>query len=108
MFLWGISSATFGQQADSFRYELKPDSLNLKPRLQTKSFIVPAVFVAYGALTLTKGPLKNLNYSVKNEIRKDYPFFKLSIDNYTQYVPAATVFGLNMLGVKGKNSLNTD
>lgn len=100
--------SSYCQQADSLVYKKQVDSIYPKPRLHSKSFIVPAVFVTYGALSLSNGPLKNLNYSTRNELKEDHPFFKSSIDNYTQYLPAAVVFGLNISGVKGRNSLKDE
>lgn len=104
--LMSINSTASCQSADSTKQEL--NSYQQKPSLKAKDFIIPAVFVAYGSLASGKGPLKNLNYSAKNELREDFPFFKSPLDNYAQYVPAATVFGLSLLGVKGRNSIKDE
>lgn len=70
-----------------------------------KSFAIPAAFMIYGLLSLEYDGLKNLNVSTKEEIREHNPFFKSSLDNYLQFVPAATVFGFEAFGIKGEHSL---
>jgi hypothetical protein len=69
-----------------------------------KSVILPAAFITYGFIALENDGLKQLNNSTKLEIGEDHPTFKTTLDNYLQYAPAFAVYGLNVLGVKGKNN----
>lgn len=69
-----------------------------------KTFILPAVFIGYGALALQNNTLNRLNVSIKNEISDKYPAFHSNLDNLLPVVPAATVFGLQAMGIRGKNS----
>jgi len=59
----------------------------------------PALFLAASAATW--GEKKSIR-----EVRNRYlPGFKNTFDNYAQYLPAATTFGLKFAGVKGRNKL---
>ncbi len=69
-----------------------------------KKLIVPSVFIGYGILSLTSDDLKQLNNSTRYEIGEHQPD-KIKLDNYTQYVPAVMVYGLNAIGLKGKHNL---
>ncbi|WP_233789243.1 phosphatase PAP2 family protein [Sphingobacterium sp. HMA12] len=67
------------------------------------NFIVPAVFIGFGVASLGSDALKKLNSSTKDEIA-EHRLSHLTLDNYSQYVPALMVYGLNAFGVKGKNN----
>jgi hypothetical protein len=45
--------------------------------------------------------IKNLNTEIKEEVTENIDH-KITIDDFTQYLPAATVYGLNAMGIKGK------
>lgn len=68
-----------------------------------KKLIVPTVFIGYGVISLTSDALKDLNRSTKYEIGEHQPK-KIKLDNYTQYLPAAMVYGYNLTGIKGKHN----
>jgi membrane-associated phospholipid phosphatase len=70
--------------------------------LNFKHLIVPGVFIGVGIASLHLNGLQHLNSSTRNEIKEDQPK-KLILDNYTQYIPAAMVYGLNAAGIKGKH-----
>ncbi|PZP48884.1 MAG: PA-phosphatase [Pseudopedobacter saltans] len=78
-------------------------SMDKDYRFSVKKLIIPSVFIAYGTLSMTVGPLKTLNHSTANEVNEDHPK-KTSLDNYTQYAPIAMVYGANWLGLKGKHN----
>lgn len=69
-----------------------------------KSLIVPAALITYGFIALGSEELKEFDISLKIGIPKDHPTFYTKIDNYIQYSPAVTVYGLNAIGIKGKNN----
>lgn len=70
-----------------------------------RSFIIPAVFLGYGALSLGNNAIRNLDYSTRNELQEDHPVFANHADNYLRFVPAAAVYALNLAGVKGKHGV---
>lgn len=70
-----------------------------------KSFIVPAVFLTYGLISLGNNAIRKLDFSTRNELQEDHPLFADHADNYMQYAPGAAFYALNLLGVKGKHNL---
>ncbi|HYM93481.1 MAG TPA: phosphatase PAP2 family protein [Chitinophagaceae bacterium] len=92
------AAISFSQPADSISFK------KLETSFRIRSLTLPVSLIAYGFVTLDQPALKRLNVSTKNEIREDHPRFRTHIDNYIQYSPAFAVYGLNALGVKGKNN----
>lgn len=78
---------------------LKTTSNNFKPQL-----LIPGVLIGYGAASLTIRKIRDINSTTRNEIAEHNPGH-IKLDNYTQYVPAVLVFGLDALGLKAKHSL---
>lgn len=71
--------------------------------LNCKSFIVPTALVGYGVATLSIKGFKQLNYSTRDEIKEHQPDH-IRLDNYTQFAPAALVYGLSVAGIEGKHN----
>ena len=68
-----------------------------------KKLIIPTVFISYGVATLKFDKLEQLNFSTRNEINEHKPDH-IRLDNYTQFAPAALLYGLNAFGVEGKHT----
>lgn len=62
-----------------------------------KHMVAPAVFIGLSAATW------QASGDVRTMRNRYIPDFHSSLDNYTQYAPAATAFALNLSGVKGRN-----
>ncbi len=91
-------------QKDSARNILTlPDTVK---HLQSKfpSYIPPAAFITYGLLSLKVKFIRNIDYNVRDDMNKDHPGFRTSVDNYLQYAPIVSVYALNLAGVHGKNT----
>ncbi len=73
-------------------------------RKRLRSVIVPAAMITYGFVSLENDGLLKLDNSIKNEIWTEDPHKPITVDNYLQYAPAFAVYGLNALGIKGKNN----
>lgn len=71
--------------------------------LDYRHLIIPAVFIGYGIVGLESSGIKQLNYSIRENIVKHQPKH-ITLDSYTQYAPAAIVYGLNAMGIKGKHN----
>jgi hypothetical protein len=71
--------------------------------LNFKSVIIPSVLIGYGIIGVNNNALNRFNYDIqerlKGEINKN-----IKIDNISQFVPSFSVYGLNALGIKGKNN----
>lgn len=79
---------------------------SVKPlRSSIAGFIAPAAFITYGALSFAVPPVRQVDYSIHNEMTQHYAGFKSTIDNYLQFAPTASVYMLNLTGVRGKNTL---
>lgn len=86
------------------RFDWK-NAASVKPAFPARSFILPGAMIAYGFVTLkTNGMLKNFNTNVKDEIWTDAPHKQFHADNYLMFAPAVAVYGLNAMGIHGKNN----
>jgi membrane-associated phospholipid phosphatase len=82
------------------------DTIPPKSNHSLRPFIIPAVFVGYGIVSLGNNtPLRKLDIRISNEIKRNSPNSFSKVDDYLRYVPAAAVYGLNLAGIKGKNTL---
>ncbi len=88
----------FAESSDS---EKKRTSFIKSP---VAGFILPTVFISYGFIAHKYKPLKQLDISTNNEIR-EHIVKKYTVDDYTQYVPAIAVYGLQLTGMKPKHNL---
>jgi membrane-associated phospholipid phosphatase len=84
-------------QADTTQHAVSKSSENKKI---LKAFTAPALLIGAGTYFTLDDHLRN---SIRDERNKHYPNFHNSIDNVLPAVPIAAVYGLNFLGVKGKN-----
>ncbi len=83
----------------------KKDSIsNQNLRFKYKQLIIPTALIGYGVIGLASDDLKDFNLGIRNEVTDDIDG-KLTIDNYSQYAPALSVYALNLFGIKGKNNL---
>ena len=72
-------------------------------KLDYRHLIAPTIFIGYGIVSLESDGLKQLNFSTRDELGEHQPKH-ITLDNYTQYAPAALVYGLNAAGIKGKHN----
>lgn len=78
---------------------VKPEKVSFFQHDAVKIGLVPTIFFAGAAATW------NSRDDIR-EIRNRYiPTFRHGFDDYTQYVPAAAVYGMKVGGVKGRNNL---
>lgn len=96
--LFAISFAQYG-------YAQNLDSTNVSSltKQKTSSYIAPAIFIGYGAVSLLGNNfIRKLDFTTNAELREDHPIFSVKLDNYLQYSPLVAVYGLDLLGVKAK------
>ncbi|QES87746.1 phosphatase PAP2 family protein [Rhizosphaericola mali] len=96
-----ISFNSFSQDSIVMNLHLRQDSAMY--RFTPKKLIIPGIFIAYGVASMHVKPLERLNQSTHNEVVEDHPS-KNNLDDYTRYLPAAMVYGLNAFGVNGKHN----
>ncbi len=93
------------QVVDSVKKDLftAPDTVkHLHSRVL--SLVVPAALISYGALSFVVDPIRRLDYSTNNEIQKIDPDFSSKAENYFQFAPVILTYGLNFVGISGKNT----
>ncbi|MTH16512.1 phosphatase PAP2 family protein [Flavobacterium sp. LC2016-01] len=100
LFLFGLFSAN-AQQNDSIT---KIDSTSNHLKFNYKQLIIPGVLIGYGVIGLESDQLLSFNHQIKDEVTEDIDE-KVTIDDFSQYAPAASVYALNAFGVKGKNNM---
>jgi hypothetical protein len=69
--------------------------------------ILPGALVTYGLVALNSKQLISLDNQIKEEVWVDHPHQPFRIDNYVQYLPGFSVYGLHAMGIYGKNPLRT-
>jgi len=90
-------------QIDTVKDSIKKNEvINLK--FKRKQLIIPAALMTYGIVATKSDYLKLINTELRDELRESIDE-KITIDDFTQYVPAVSVYALNNLGIKGKNNL---
>lgn len=82
---------------------VKPKASLLKSAPLKRAVFVPVLFTAAGLYSLTDNDVISREeiYEERNEW---IPTFRHHVDDYLQFAPIAAVYGLNALGVKGKNN----
>lgn len=68
-----------------------------------KQLIIPSALIAYGVFETAIEHNYLLNRQVKHEVTEHIDS-KFTIDDISQYVPAGSVYALNLMGIKGKNN----
>ncbi|UUF12903.1 MULTISPECIES: phosphatase PAP2 family protein [Flavobacterium] len=101
LFIFGMTSIC-AQNTVSDTIAVQDTVHNLK--FNYKQLIIPSVLIGYGFIGLESDQLKTYNAQIKEEVNEDIDH-KISIDDFSQWAPAASVYGLNALGIKGKNNL---
>lgn len=95
-------------QAQTNNDVIKADTLEIKAAEQIhfnkKQLIIPAVLITYGVIGLESDFLKGINSEVKEEVNENIDH-RITIDDFSQYLPAVSVYALGALGIKGKNNL---
>jgi membrane-associated phospholipid phosphatase len=86
-----------------FGQNTKVDSLQLKKKsFKYQALIAPTILIGYGIVGLESHTFKFINTQTREEITESIDT-KLTIDDFSQYSPFLTVYGLNAFGIKGKH-----
>lgn len=95
------ATAAYGQEVE--KDTLKTDSLTHKHAFHFKQLILPSALIGYGIIGIESDQLKLFNTQIRDEVQEDIDN-KFTIDDFSQYLPVASVYGLNALGIKGKHN----
>jgi membrane-associated phospholipid phosphatase len=67
------------------------------------SIVVPVALVGYGVLSFAVQPIRNFDYYVRGQVAVNNPQSYSKVSDYLQLSPIVLVYGLNLVGVEGKN-----
>lgn len=71
-------------------------------KFRPAQLIVPAALIGVGAIGLESDWLKHQNHEIREELQENIDH-KLTFDDFSQYAPIATIYGLDLFGVRGKH-----
>jgi membrane-associated phospholipid phosphatase len=84
----------------------KSDTISYNPnRTSFKTFIPGIIAISYGAVALNDGILKKLDYNIYERRNNKRPNFHTYLDDYLRYSSFISLYGLEVLGFKGKHNL---
>ena len=89
---------------DSIRPKISWQMPESKRPFNLKPLIVPGLMIVYGFGAIENDGLQNINKEIKEELWTERPHQLRHIDNFLQFAPAAAVYGLNAMGIKGKHN----
>lgn len=99
--LFFVNIISFSQIKNDSVINLKADFT--KPlKFHYKQLIIPTVLIAYGIIGQGNNAIRDLNFNIRSQVLANSN--PIGIDDYIQYLPAATNFGLSAIGVKGKHN----
>lgn len=79
-------------------------STTKKLHFNYKALIIPTALIGYGIIGIESDQIQLFNKQIRDEVTEDIDE-KISIDDFSQYAPAVSVYALNLAGIKGKNNL---
>jgi membrane-associated phospholipid phosphatase len=79
-----------------------PDTVK-KLHANPLALVPPAVLVTYGALSFPVHPIRRFDYYIHQGIAKSDSTFSTKAESYFQFAPVILVYGLNLVGIPGKN-----
>lgn len=77
--------------------------LNKNSKFRYETLLLPSFLIGYGFIGIENKGLKLINAEIKNTF-KSFNLKNIAVDDITQYAPALSVYGLSVLGIKGKNN----
>ena len=86
----------------SFQKDLFVRRVPIKSHDWQRAVTTPVIFIGAGLYSFTDNEWLN-KFEVKEERDEWTPDFRHHLDDYIQYAPIATVYGLNLAGIKGQN-----
>jgi len=79
-----------------------PDTVK-KLHTNPLSLVPPAAMITYGVLSFPVHPIRRFDFYVHSGIAKSDSTFSTKAESYFQFAPVILVYGLNLVGIPGKN-----
>ena len=83
--------------------QLSDDSLRVESNFKAGEIVMPLSLIAVGTLGFVE-PVKNSRYEVRDFLEEWRGDHRVTVDDYLQYVPLASVYGLSLLGAEAKHN----
>jgi len=104
LFLLGSIPFAFAQNV---RDSIVKDSVKVDFKSQLKfnykQLIIPTALITYGIIGIESDQLKFFNSEIKEEVNEHIDQ-RITIDDFSQYAPSVACLGLDVFGIKGKNT----
>jgi hypothetical protein len=100
-----IDTVAGGINAKDSLQQLVEEARVVKKAFPVKQMIAPTLMIMYGLGGLESKGIQTINGKLKEEIYTERLPKPSRLDNYLIFAPAASVFGLNALGIKGRHNL---
>lgn len=92
-----------GMQLSFAQQAIDSTKINKDLKFNYKQLIIPSALMTYAIIGIESDQIKLYNTNIREEVLDDIDK-KTSIDDFSQYAPAAAVYGLNLAGIQGKNN----
>lgn len=96
-----LQTGGFLSAQDSIAYN---KSVKIGSKFNYPQLIIPVTLIGVGIIGLESDWLKYQNSEIKHELRENIDT-KFTVDDFSQYIPMVSVYGLNLCGIKGRHSL---
>jgi len=82
----------------------KENSSLIKIKSRLSPYVVPALFLSYGIMSLNNGAINRIDHELNHEMVEGRPFLPDPLENNLQYAPVIAVYALNVAGIKGRSN----
>ena len=94
-----LTTSLFGQRKETDTLSKKQTS-----KFSYKCLIIPTALIGYGFIGHKNKTINDFNFKIQKELN-GHVYQRISLGDIVQYTPALSVYGLNILGIKGKHNL---
>jgi hypothetical protein len=101
-FTFAVLSFAASAQSTVETDTIRADTLH-QSKFNYKALAIPALLIGYGVIGIESDQLKTFNTQIREEVTEDIDD-KITIDDFSQYAPAASVYVLDAFGVKAKHN----
>ena len=79
-----------------------PDTVK-KLHSKAITLVIPTAAIAYGVSSFVIHPIRRIDYYIHGDIQRTNPTFSSRAESYFLITPIVMVYGLDLIGVEGKN-----
>ena len=102
-----IWSSVFAQKSDKINFQdsISDSSTFKQLKFNPKQLILPTVLIGFGFIGINSDQIKDFDSEISEEV-VEHIDKQITIDDFTQYVPAVSVYALGAFGIKGNNKMS--